>query len=341
MSFQCTLTLRFIVCMNLCHKGASGSELASPPRRAQSVTIVADSISTSSVHIMRIAAFFYQNQPHVGLVSQDSNSVAPFDMPLADRELGALTLIDTLSRGEPLPPHGAAIALKDVQLRAPLPHPRRNIFCVGKNYHAHAKEFARSGFDSSAKAGGEIPAEPIIFTKVPECVIATGEAIELPKVSTAIDYEAELAVIIGKGGKGITKANAMQHVWGYTIVNDVTARDWQNKHMQWHMGKSFDTFCPMGPWLVSADEMDGTNTHVRCYVNGEERQNAATPDLIFDIPTLIETLSAGITLYPGDVIATGTPVGVGIGFTPPKYLKSGDVVRVEIDGIGVLENPVK
>ena len=290
---------------------------------------------------MRIAAFFYQGQPHVGLVSQDSSAVTPFDLPLADRELGALTLVDTLSRGEALPPQGAAIALKDVQLRAPLPHPRRNIFCVGKNYHAHAKEFARSGFDSSAKAGGEIPAEPIIFTKVPECVIATGDAIEMPKVSTAIDYEAELTVIIGKGGKGITKANAMQHVWGYTIVNDITARDWQNKHMQWHMGKSFDTFCPMGPWLVSADEMDGTNTHVRCYVNGEERQNAATPDLIFDIPTLIETLSAGITLYPGDVIATGTPVGVGIGFTPPKYLKSGDVVRVEIDGIGVLENPVK
>ena len=191
---------------------------------------------------MRIAAFFYQDQPHVGLVSQDLSSVTPFDLPLADRELGALTLVDALSRGEALPAQGAAIALSDVQLRAPLPHPRRNIFCVGKNYHAHAKEFARSGFDSSAKAGGEIPAEPIIFTKVPECVIATGEAIEMPKVSTAIDYEAELAVIIGKGGKGITKANAMQHVWGYTIVNDITARDWQNKHMQWHMGKSFDTF---------------------------------------------------------------------------------------------------
>jgi 2-keto-4-pentenoate hydratase/2-oxohepta-3-ene-1,7-dioic acid hydratase in catechol pathway len=262
-------------------------------------------------------------------------------MTLADRELGALTLVDLLSRGEALPAQGAAVALSEVQLRAPLPHPRRNIFCVGKNYHAHAKEFARSGFDSSAKAGGEIPAEPIIFSKVPECVIATGEAIEMPKVSTTIDYEAELAVIIGKGGKGITKADAMQHVWGYTIVNDVTARDWQNRHMQWHMGKSFDTFCPMGPWLVSADEMDGTHTRVRCWVNGEERQNASTEDLIFDIPTLIETLSAGITLYPGDVIATGTPVGVGIGFTPPKYLTAGDVVRVEIDGIGALENPVK
>jgi len=290
---------------------------------------------------MRIAAFFYQGQPHAGLVSDDLQTVRLLDMPLADRELGALTLVELLSRGQALPAQGAAVPLSEVQLRAPLPRPRRNIFCVGKNYHAHAKEFARSGFDSSAQAGGEIPAEPIIFSKVPECVIATGEAIEMPKVSTTIDYEAELAVIIGKGGKGISKADAMQHVWGYTIVNDVTARDWQNRHMQWHMGKSFDTFCPMGPWLVSADEMDGTRTRVRCWVNGEERQNASTEDLIFDIPTLIATLSAGITLYPGDVIATGTPVGVGIGFNPPKYLTAGDVVRVEIDGIGVLENPVK
>jgi 2-keto-4-pentenoate hydratase/2-oxohepta-3-ene-1,7-dioic acid hydratase in catechol pathway len=290
---------------------------------------------------MRIAAFFYQGQPHAGMVSDDLQTVRPFDMSLADRELGALTLVDLLSRGDALPAQGAAVVLSEVQLRAPLPHPRRNIFCVGKNYHAHAKEFARSGFDSSAKAGGEIPAEPIIFSKVPECVIATGEAIEMPKVSTTIDYEAELAVIIGRGGKGISKSDAMAHVWGYTIVNDVTARDWQNRHMQWHMGKSFDTFCPMGPWLVSADSLDGTHTRVRCWVNGEERQNASTTDLIFDIPTLIETLSAGITLYPGDVIATGTPVGVGIGFKPPQYLKAGDVVRVEIDGIGVLENLVK
>ncbi len=160
-------------------------------------------------------------------------------------------------------------------------------------------------------------------------------------VSTAIDYEAELAVIIGRGGKGIKAADAMNHVWGYTIVNDVTARDWQSRHQQWDMGKSFDTFCPMGPWLVSADECDGARTQVRCRVNGELRQSASTADLIFDIPTLIETLSAGITLYPGDVIATGTPVGVGIGFSPPRYLVPGDVVRVEIDGIGVIENPVR
>jgi 2-keto-4-pentenoate hydratase/2-oxohepta-3-ene-1,7-dioic acid hydratase in catechol pathway len=241
-----------------------------------------------------------------------------------------------------MPATGQPMPMAAVKLTAPLPRPRRNLFCVGKNYHAHAREFAGSGFDSSAKTGGDIPAHPIIFTKVPECVIGPADAILIPQtVSTAIDYEAELAVVIGRGGKGISRADAMKHVWGYTIVNDVTARDWQGRHQQWDMGKSFDTFCPMGPWLVSADECDGTDTTVRCWVNGEERQNASTRDLIFDIPTLIETLSAGITLYPGDVIATGTPVGVGIGFNPPKYLKPGDVVKIEIGGIGTIENPVR
>lgn len=291
---------------------------------------------------MRIAAYLYQNEPGVGLVSPDLKSLQPLELPARLRALGALPLIESLSRGEPLPPTGPALAIDQVKLTAPLPRPRRNIFCVGKNYHAHAKEFAGSGFDSSAKAGDDIPTVPIYFSKVPESVVGPGESIMIvPEVSTAIDYEAELAVVIGEGGKGIKAADAMKHVWGYTIVNDVTARDWQSRHMQWHLGKSFDTFCPMGPWLVSADECDGTKTGVRCYVNGEERQNASTTDLIFDIPTLIETLSAGITLYPGDLIATGTPVGVGIGFKPPRYLKPGDVVRIEIDGIGVLENPVR
>jgi len=176
---------------------------------------------------------------------------------------------------------------------------------------------------------------------VPESVIGPGEPIRLPRgVSDAVDYEAELAVVIGRGGRAIRRARAMDHVWGYTIVNDVTARDWQSRHKQWLMGKSFDTFCPMGPCLVHAGGLDGTAAMVRCRVNGELRQEASTRDLIFDIPTLIETLSAGITLIPGDVICTGTPAGVGIGFTPPRYLRAGDTVRIEIDGIGVLENPV-
>ena len=146
--------------------------------------------------------------------------------------------------------------------------------------------------------------------------------------------------MIGKQGKGIKKADAMKHVWGYTIINDISARDVQAKHVQFHIGKSFDTFCPMGPWLVSADELDSSKAAIKCWVNDELRQNGSTELLIFDIPTIIENLSAGITLYPGDVIATGTPSGVGMGFKPPRFLKKGDKIKIEIAGIGVLENPV-
>jgi len=290
---------------------------------------------------MKLAAYQHLGRAGVGRVSADGRSIEPFQLAATELALGALPVVEALVAGRPLPATGAAIAIDQVQLTAPIPRPRRNIFCVGKNYHAHAREFAGSGFDSSAKSGGDIPADPIIFSKVPECVVGPTDAIRMPEVSTAIDYEAELAVVIGVGGKGIAAANAMQHVWGYTIINDVTARDWQGRHQQWLLGKSFDTFCPMGPWLVSADEMDGQDTQVKCWVNGEERQNASTRDLIFGIPKLIETLSAGITLYPGDIIATGTPVGVGIGFKPPKYLVAGDVVKVEIAGIGFIENPVR
>ena len=290
---------------------------------------------------MKIAAFLHQGQPGVGIVSADLASVQPFDLSLPERSLGALPVIERLADGRGLPALLPAIAMNALSLTAPLPKPRRNIFCVGKNYFEHAREFAGSGFDSSAKSGGDIPAFPIYFSKVPESVVGPDAAVEMPAASSAIDYEAELTVVIGKGGKGISKADALKHVWGYTIINDVTARDWQGRHSQWLLGKSFDTFCPMGPWLVSADELDGTHTRVRCYVNDELRQDASTTDLIFDIPTLIETLSAGITIYPGDLIATGTPVGVGIGFKPPKYLKSGDMLRVEIDGIGTLSNPVR
>ena len=225
-------------------------------------------------------------------------------------------------------------------LLAPIQRPRRNIFCVGKNYRDHAKEFERSGFDASSGAV-EIPDAPIFFTKVPECVIGPHAPISFdPAVSTALDYEGELAVIIGAGGRAITQSAAMRHVWGYTIINDVTARDVQSRLKQWHVGKSFDTFCPMGPWAVTADEIDLADMRLRTWVNGELRQNANTRDLIFDVPTIVAVLSASITLYPGDIIATGTPAGVGIGFKPPRYLKDGDTVCIEIAGLGRLENPV-
>ena len=236
-------------------------------------------------------------------------------------------------------PAGPTLPVAAINFDAPLPHPCRNLFCVGRNYSAHAAELARTIFKD---AGNPDEAWPMIFSKVPESVIAPNQPIRLPRgVSEQIDYEAELAVVIGRGGANIAARRAMEHVWGYTIVNDVTARDVQTRHKQWHLGKSFDTFCPMGPILVTADELNGADTQLRCWVNGELRQEARTSEMIFDIPTLIETCSRGITLYPGDVIATGTPAGVGMGMTPPTYLRSGDVIRIEIDGIGRLENPVQ
>jgi len=285
---------------------------------------------------MRVATFSISGERRVGLVDLDNETVAPFDLPIERAASGLLALIDRNGAG--LPGALSPIPLSRVSLEAPIPVPRRNIFCVGKNYYEHAHEFSKSGFDSSAAAGA-VPKNPIIFSKVPETVVANHAEVIIDKtVSTAIDYEAELAVIIGKSGRGIARENAFDHVWGYTMVNDVTARDLQGRYSQWLIGKSQDTFCPMGPWAVTKDELDLDNAAIRCFVNGELRQNSKIALLIFDIPTIIATLSEGLTLYPGDIIATGTPAGVGIGFDPPKYLKGGDVVRVEIDGIGALEN---
>jgi 2-keto-4-pentenoate hydratase/2-oxohepta-3-ene-1,7-dioic acid hydratase in catechol pathway len=285
---------------------------------------------------MKVAAFSIHDERRVGEVDLECGEVRPFDLPLDRARDGVLALI-----GAELPARTAPIPLARVTLEAPIPRPRRNVFCVGKNYHAHAHEFAASGFDSSATAA-VVPSHPIIFSKLPESVIAPHAPIRIDRrVSASVDYEAELAVIIGIPGRAILRADAMAHVWGYTIVNDVTARDLQGRYSQWLIGKSQDSFCPMGPWAVTADEVDLARISVRCAVNGEMRQNAPVSELIFDIPTLIATLSAGITLNAGDIIATGTPAGVGIGFDPPRYLRGGDVVRVEIDGIGVLENPVE
>ncbi len=284
---------------------------------------------------MKIATYRVGGERRVGLIDQRQQTVAPFDIPEADAAYGALALIDRPT----LPRALSAMPLREVILEAPIPRPRRNIFCVGKNYHEHAHEFATSGFDSSAVSGA-VPKHPIIFSKVPESVIAHREPVLIDgEVSQAIDYEAELGVIIGKGGRAIKAADALDHVWGYTIINDVTARDLQGRYSQWLIGKSQDTFCPMGPWAVTRDEIDLRDTKIQCWINGELRQDANTRDLIFDVPTIIETISAGVTLRPGDIIASGTPAGVGIGFKPPKYLVPGDVARIDIAGIGVLENP--
>jgi 2-keto-4-pentenoate hydratase/2-oxohepta-3-ene-1,7-dioic acid hydratase in catechol pathway len=283
---------------------------------------------------LRIAAVIHQGQHKIGSLSPDGLTLNVFGI---DGRAGVLPLVQMTAASLPLPASVGSLQVADCQLLAPLHQPRRNLFCVGRNYHAHAKELQTSVFKDNAKA---VDAWPIVFTKVPECVVGPHADVQLPgaAISAQIDYEAELLVVIGQGGKNIHRADAMRHVFGYSIVNDVTARDVQMRHGQWDLGKSFDTFCPMGPWLVTADEMNGQDTRVRCWVNGELRQDARTTDLIFDIPTLVETCSRGITLLPGDVIATGTPAGVGMGLVPPRWLQHGDVVRIEIDGIGVIEN---
>jgi 2-keto-4-pentenoate hydratase/2-oxohepta-3-ene-1,7-dioic acid hydratase in catechol pathway len=285
---------------------------------------------------MRLASWRWGGRDHVGLVSADGREATP--LGVADAARGVLPLIEALARGEALPAaSGTRLPVQAVTLRAPLPQPLRHIFCVGRNYGAHAAELASTVFRDSLP---DKDRWPIVFAKFADCVIGPHDTVRLPgaAVSSQIDYESELAVVIGRGGRDIPRARAMDHVFGYTIVNDVTARDVQVRHQQWDLGKSFDTFCPMGPWIVTGDELDGRATRVRGWVNGELRQDGLTKDMIFGLPELIETCSRGITLHPGDVIATGTPAGVGMGFNPPKWLQRGDVVRVEVDGIGAIEN---
>ena len=290
---------------------------------------------------MRIASWRWGGRLQVGTISPDGREATPLALALVDATRGALPLIEALARGESLPQSaGARLPVEAIELVAPLYRPLRSLFCIGRNYRAHAAELATTVFRDS------LPKEdawPIVFTKLADCVIGPYDPVRLPgaAITTQIDYESELAVVIGRGGRDIARARAMDHVFGYTVVNDVSARDVQVRHQQWDLGKSFDTFCPMGPWITSADEMDGRDTRVRGWVNGELRQDGSTKDMIFDIPTLIETCSRGITLHPGDVIATGTPAGVGMGFVPPRWLQPGDVVKVEIDGIGFIENPVR
>lgn len=230
--------------------------------------------------------------------------------------------------------------LSEVRLLSPIPDPRRDIFCIGKNYHAHAAEFHSSGFDSSAKEA--VPSHPVVFTKPTTSVCGQGDLVRASLDPTqTVDYEGELGVVIGRRCFGVPAARAFEHVFGYVIVNDVTSRELQRRHNQWVIGKGIDTFCPMGPWIATADEVPDVGAmELLTEINGEERQRARVSDLIFDIPTLIETMSATMTLLPGDIIATGTPVGVGIGFTPPRYLRPGDRMRISITGLGVLENPV-
>jgi 2-keto-4-pentenoate hydratase/2-oxohepta-3-ene-1,7-dioic acid hydratase in catechol pathway len=233
----------------------------------------------------------------------------------------------------------AAIPLSSVKLLAPLPKPLRNILCVGRNYVDHVKE-VQAGLPEPPKEA--LPEFPVIFTKAPSCVIGPGATVPGHlDYSNTLDYEGELAVVIGAPGRGISKADAMKHVFGYTIFNDVTARKLQRQHNQWFLGKSVDGFGPMGPAIVTADEIaDVTKLRVRTTINGELRQDEAVSSMIFDIPTVIETISRTMRLESGDVIATGTPAGVGLGFKPPKFMSKGDEMVVSIDQLGELRNSV-
>jgi 2-keto-4-pentenoate hydratase/2-oxohepta-3-ene-1,7-dioic acid hydratase in catechol pathway len=228
-------------------------------------------------------------------------------------------------------------ALDDVTLLAPIPRPRQNVVCVGLNYVAHAIES-----DRARGREPKLPSVPVFFTKaVTSVAFPFSDFVLDPAVTSELDYEVELAFVIGRTGKNISRVDALSYVFGYCVANDISARDLQGRHQQFFKGKSLDGACPLGPWIVTADEIpDPSALTVRLRVNGEQRQESSVSDLIFDVPTLIEYLSLGMTLEAGTIICTGTPSGVGLGFTPPKYLSAGDVVEAEIDGIGSLRTHI-
>lgn len=285
---------------------------------------------------MKLVTFLSQGISRPGALQSDGTVVDLSDVAgsvaglvaMGDAGLAAATAAQLLRQ-----------AIVPDRLLAPI-RPRNNIMAVGRNYFDHAQEFSDSGFDASEVK--VIPDFPIIFTKALSSIIGTEDAIDISNDPTnTSDYEGELGVVIGRGGTKISKGNAWDHVYGYTVINDMTAREVQRRHVQFFLGKSPATYCPMGPCITTRDEIpDITRARLRTVVNGETRQDAEISQLIFDIPTLIASISETVLLEPGDIIATGTPVGCGIGFDPPIYLKAGDVVEVSIDGIGSITNPV-
>ncbi|MPW25365.1 hydrolase [Alkalibaculum sp. M08DMB] len=227
------------------------------------------------------------------------------------------------------------IPFESIKFLSPIPYPRRNVFCLGKNYIDHANEI-----QSIPGGGNSIPKNPIYFSKVAYPCMGTEDIIlNHIEITNEMDYEVELAIIIGKKGKNIPQENARDYIFGYTIGNDISVRNIQLKHIQWFKGKSLDSCCSIGPYIVTDEEISfPPNLDIKCIINGEIRQNSNTSKLIFDIPTILHDLSQGMTLYPGDIILTGTPSGVGFGFNPPKTLNSGDIIECEIEGIGTLIN---
>jgi 2-keto-4-pentenoate hydratase/2-oxohepta-3-ene-1,7-dioic acid hydratase in catechol pathway len=296
--------------------------------------------SNEEARAMKLVTFRANGREALGRVDDDGTTVR--DLGPVVGEMSLLAVIEDWDRlGAPIGAASDLPVVADAELRAPIPAPRRDLFAVGKNYREHVAEFGRSGYDTPQRSE-DLPDKPIVFSKATTSVTGPYDDVEAHAgITSELDYESELAVIIGRGGRGISRKDAATHVWGYTIVNDVTARDLQRDHKQWLLGKSLDTHAPMGPWAVTADEVgDLAALEVSSTVNGEPRQKAPVADLIFDVPELIRTISAGITLLPGDIIATGTPAGVGIGFDPPRFLVRGDVVECAISGLGALRNTI-
>jgi 2-keto-4-pentenoate hydratase/2-oxohepta-3-ene-1,7-dioic acid hydratase in catechol pathway len=296
---------------------------------------------------MRLATFDAGRGPRVGIVSADDTLVpvadlipeAPDDMVgviAAGDALGA-RLRDVASRAQ----GGAKIAT--VRLLAPIPRPRRSVFCVGWNYSEHFAEGARLRADTSAPGQQEVPEYPALFSKNPATVTGPDAPIWFPAPhSEQLDWECELAVIVGRPGTDLTEDGAMDHVFGYTCANDVSVRDVQRRHGgQWFKGKNFDTHLPLGPWIVTADELDPSALRIQTRVNGTTKQDSNTKFMVFKLPRLLKEFSTGCRLEAGDIFITGTPEGVGFARKPPEFMKVGDVVEVEIEGIGILKNTVQ
>jgi len=291
----------------------------------------------------RLATFTDARGPRVGAVLEDGGvvdlhaaGVAAAESMLGLIEAGAAAL-DAARQAAASPPAGAILATGAITLLAPIPRPRRNVFCVGRNYMDHVAE----GDRTRGVTQSEVPKYPQFFTKAPETVIAPDAPIPAHfGVTEWLDYEVELVAVIGREGANIAREDALSHVFGWTIGNDITGRELQRRYGQWFKGKSLDGSCPLGPWIVPAGELDALATGIRCFVNGEKRQDSHTTKMIFDVKDIIHQLSIGFTLRPGDVILTGTPEGVGYAMQPPRTLKPGDEIVCEIDGIGTLRNRV-
>ncbi len=297
---------------------------------------------------MKFLSYVYKGNEGYGVLNDKHNSVIPMNTLLKklNRKVTENLLEFICFYSDSLIPElrkalddiDEGLPLDDIKLTAPIPYPRRNVFCLGKNYAEHAMEVK-----SLPTGESDVPKHPIYFSKIADPAIGHMDKIIIPKDYTMdIDYEVELAVIIGKDGKDIPPEKAEEYIFGYTIGNDITARDIQKKHIQWLKGKSLDSFTPMGPWIVHKSEIEfPVELEIVSKVNGEIRQKSNTKKLIFDIPYIISDLSKGLTLRAGDIIMTGTPEGVGMGYNPPRFLKPGDVVECYVEKIGTLVNIVE